>query len=162
MTIPQYSESWQDKAAWAQAKRAASLAKVKPNLAGVPEPDHLPQYSRDLAKDVLTSREIELTEKYTITELLRVLRNKIVSVEEVTRAFLRRAALAHAAVSAHSSFWSYQRVSAESYRPIASLNCFGIRPLSEQDFSILCPSLAEHCLDFRFRPRSTWAWSVIM
>lgn len=98
MTVPQYPEAWQDKAAWAQAKRDASLAKVKPKLVGVPDAQSLPQYSRNLPKDVLTSREIELTENYNITELLRLLRERNVSVEEVTKAFLRRAALAHAAV----------------------------------------------------------------
>jgi hypothetical protein len=98
MTVPQHPESWQDKVAWAQAKREASLAKVKPKLVGVPEVQSLPQYSRDLPKDVLTSREIELTENYKITELLRLLRERDISVEEVTKAFLRRAALAHAAV----------------------------------------------------------------
>jgi hypothetical protein len=98
MTVPQYSESWQDKAAWAQAKRSASLAKVSPKLVGVPEWGDLPQNSRGLPKDILTPREIELTEDYTITELLHLLGTRGVSVEEVTRAFLRRAALAHAAV----------------------------------------------------------------
>jgi amidase len=98
MTVSQYPESWQDKVAWAQAKREASLAKVKPKLVGVPEVQSLPQYSRDLPKDILTSREIELTDNYKITELLRLLRERDVSVEEVTKAFLRRAALAHAAV----------------------------------------------------------------
>ena len=98
MTVPQFAESWQDKVAWAQAKRSASLAKVTPKLVGVPEWEDMPQNSRDLPKEVLTSREIELTENYTITELLRLLRARVVSVEEVTRAFLRRAALAHAAV----------------------------------------------------------------
>jgi len=103
MTVPQFAESWQDKVAWAQAKRSASLAKVTPKLVGVPEWEDMPQNSRDLPKEVLTSREIELTENYTITELLRLLRARDVSVEEVTRAFLRRAALAHAAVRNHFS-----------------------------------------------------------
>lgn len=159
MTVPQYSESWQEKAAWAQAKRAASLAKVKPALAGLPDAGSLPQYSRDLAKEVLTSREIELTENYTITELLRVLRNKTVSVEEVTRAFLRRAAVAHAAVSDPIIL---VRVTTDTSRPIVSLSCFGIRPLSEQDSLTLCPSLVESYSDYRSRPRSTWAWWVTM
>lgn len=98
MTIPPYSESWQDKAAWAQAKRAASLAKVKPKLVGVPEANNMPQYSRDIPGNVLTSRELEITEDYGIEKLLDLLRSRQLSVEEVTKAFLRRAALAHAAV----------------------------------------------------------------
>ena len=101
MTVRQYPESWQDKAAWAQAKRSASLAKVSPKLVGVPEWNDLPQNSRGLPRSILTPREIELTEDYTITGLLDLLRTREVSVEEVTRAFLRRAALAHAAVRIH-------------------------------------------------------------
>jgi len=106
MTVPQYPKSWQDKAAWAQAKRSASLAKVSPKLVGVPKWENMPQNSRDLPKEILTPREIELTENYGITELLRILRTREVSVEEVTRAFLRRAALAHAAVRTHISCMS--------------------------------------------------------
>lgn len=101
MTVRQYPESWQDKAAWAQAKRSASLAKVSPKLVGVPEWKDMPLNSRGLPQEILTPREIELTEGYTITELLHLLRTRDVSVEEVTRAFLRRAALAHAAVRTH-------------------------------------------------------------
>lgn len=98
MTIPPHSESWQDKAAWAQAKRVASLAKVKPKLVGVPEANDMPRYSRDLPRNVLTSRELEITEDYGIVKLLDLLGSRQVSVEEVTKAFLRRAAVAHAAV----------------------------------------------------------------
>lgn len=89
-------KSWEDKASWARANRDASLAKVEPKLQGVP--DKLPLSSQDLAKSVLTPREIEITENYSVNELLAVLRERKISVEEVTRAFLRRAALAQAAV----------------------------------------------------------------
>ena len=86
-----------EKLAWAKSRRDASFAKVDPPLQGVP--DTLPLNSMGLPKTVLTPREIEITEKYNIVELLRALRQRDVSVEEVTRAFLRRAALAQAAVS---------------------------------------------------------------
>jgi hypothetical protein len=102
MTVSQYPESWQEKAVWAQAKRSASTAKVSPKLVGVPEWNNLPQNSRNLPKEILTPREIELTEHYSITELLHLLRTRAVLVEEITRAFLRRAALAHAAVRIHT------------------------------------------------------------
>jgi len=98
MTIPQPLESWENKAAWARAKRTSSLAKVKPKLIGIPKPADLPQNSRNLPRDILTPRELELTESYGVTELLALLREREATVEEVTRAFLRRAALAHAAV----------------------------------------------------------------
>lgn len=89
-------KSWEDKVAWARAQRDASLAKVEPKLTGIP--DELPQSSQDLPKTVLTAREIEITENYTITKLQTALFTRKISVEEVTRAFLRRAALAQAAV----------------------------------------------------------------
>ncbi|KFY94401.1 hypothetical protein V500_03300 [Pseudogymnoascus sp. VKM F-4518 (FW-2643)] len=90
-------KSWEDKVAWARAQRDASLAKVEPKLTGIP--DELPQSSQDLPKTVLTAREIEITENYTITKLQTALFTRKISVEEVTRAFLRRAALAQAATN---------------------------------------------------------------
>ena len=87
---------WQDKASSAAARRDASLAKVEPKLEGIPEV--LPLSSQELPKSVLTPRELEITEKYSVTELLKILRERKISVEEVTRAFLRRAALAQVAV----------------------------------------------------------------
>lgn len=89
---------WQQKAAEARAHRDASLAKVEPPLKGVPAAEQLPNNSLELVPHVLTPREIEITESYTVTELLQVLRERKISVEEVTRAFLRRAALAQATV----------------------------------------------------------------
>ena len=93
---PQTLKSWEEKAAWAQNKRDASLAKVEPKLQGIP--DDLPLNSRGLPKSVLTQQELDITENYSVTQLLTILRERKVSVEEVTKAFLRRAALAHAAV----------------------------------------------------------------
>lgn len=95
--VPDESRSWEERVAWARAKRDASLAKVEPKLEGLP--NDLPTNSRGLPATVLTQRELEITEKYTATELLSILRERKISVEEVTRAFLRRAAVAHAAVS---------------------------------------------------------------
>ncbi|KAK7917928.1 hypothetical protein PG985_009802 [Apiospora marii] len=92
-------QTWQEKVSWARARRDASLAKVEPRLNGIPEADHLPLSSQDLPKAALTAREIEITEQYGITELLGLLRERKVTVEEVTRAFLRRAALAQAATN---------------------------------------------------------------
>ena len=88
---------WTEVVAEVQSAREASLAKVEPKLEGLPA--ELPLNSQQLPKTVLTAKEIEITEKYSVTELLEVLRSRKISVEEVTRAFLRRAALAQAAVS---------------------------------------------------------------
>lgn len=91
-------KAWQKKVDLARAKRDASLAKVFPILNGVPDASDLPLSSQDLPKAVLSAREIEITEHYTVTKLIELLRERRVTVEEVTRAFLRRAALAQAAV----------------------------------------------------------------
>lgn len=88
--------SWEDKGAWARAQRDISLAQVQPALEGLPQV--LPLNSQGLPKIVLTSREVELTENFTISELLVKLRSREFSAEEVTRAFLRRAALAQFSV----------------------------------------------------------------
>ena len=78
-------------------ERDVGLSKVEPKLEGLPK--ELPLSSQDLPKTVLTEREIEITEKYSVIQLLEILRKREIKVEEVTRAFLRRAALAQAAVS---------------------------------------------------------------
>lgn len=101
---PQTLANWQEKAAWAQNVRDKTLAKVEPSLTGIPT--ELPLSSQGLPALVLTEREIEITEKYTVEQLLKVLRERKISVEEVTRAFLRRAALAQAAVS-NPSGWKH-------------------------------------------------------
>jgi amidase len=92
-------ETWQEKAAAARAQRDATLTKVQPALEGLPTTAELPLDTRELPKSFLTARELEITEQYTITELLAALRERKISVEEVTRAFLRRAVVAHAATN---------------------------------------------------------------
>lgn len=94
-------ETAQQKIERARARREIGLAKVEPKLEGLP--DQLPRNSLKLSASVLTAREIELTEKYDVIELLAILKSREVSVGEVTRAFLRRAAVAHAAVSSLST-----------------------------------------------------------
>lgn len=94
------NEAWKTAAADVQAIRDAGLAKVEPALQGLP--DEMPQNSMGLPKTVLTEKELEITEKYSVTNLLAALRQRDLSVEEVTRAFLRRAAVAQAAVSIRS------------------------------------------------------------
>ncbi|KAK2804025.1 hypothetical protein FQN51_002554 [Onygenales sp. PD_10] len=91
------AEPWEERAQAVRDYRDATLAKVDPPLAPLPDP--LPLSSKDLPKQLLTAREYELTENYDAIALLRMLRNKEVSSEELTRAFLRRAAIAQYAVN---------------------------------------------------------------
>ncbi|KAJ2993723.1 hypothetical protein NUW58_g75 [Xylaria curta] len=91
------SAPWVQKSAPARKLRDDSVAQVQPALSGLP--DVLPQNSQRLLREVLTAREFELTENYTANELLAKLQSRELSSEELTRAFLRRAALAHAATN---------------------------------------------------------------
>lgn len=86
----------------AKSQRDKSLAKVEPQLQGIPG-TLLPVNSQQIPQAVLTEKEREITENYSVIELLEILKAKKLSVEEVTRAFLRRAAVAHAAVSGSSA-----------------------------------------------------------
>jgi hypothetical protein len=89
--------SYKETVSAALQQRDIGLSKVEPKLQGIP--DELPLSSQNLPQGILTAREIEITEKYSVIELLGVLRKREIKVEEVTRAFLRRAALAQVAVS---------------------------------------------------------------
>lgn len=88
---------WQEKVKVALDRRDASLRKIQPELGALSE--QLPLSSQQLAKEHLTEREIELTEKYDAVELLQLLGEKKLTSEELTKAFLRRAALAQYAAS---------------------------------------------------------------
>lgn len=98
-------EPWEQKAQAVRDYRDATLAKVDPPLAPLPDP--LPLNSMDLPKQLLTAREYELTQNYDAIALLRMLRAKDVTSEELTRAFLRRAAIAQYAVR-HPIFAVFQ------------------------------------------------------
>jgi hypothetical protein len=58
-----------------------------------PLPETLPKNITEIANSVLTPEEIKIT-SYDVPELLQAIRSKEDSRETVTRAFLRRAALA--------------------------------------------------------------------
>jgi amidase len=90
---------WEQKVSDEKARRDASIAKADPELALAGLPTELPLSSQKLPSEFLTDREIEITERYTVPELLASLKARKVSVEEVTRAFLRRAVVAHKAAS---------------------------------------------------------------
>ncbi len=87
---------WEQKAKEARDLRYFTLSKVDPPFEKLPDP--LPLSSQDLPKQYLTPREYELTQNYDAVELVEMLRTKKLTSEELTRAFLRRAALAQYAV----------------------------------------------------------------
>lgn len=91
------TEPWELKAKSARDLRDASLAKVDPPLKPLPDP--LPVNSQVLAKEYLTEREYELTQNYDAIALIKLLQSRELKSEELTRAFLRRAALAQYAVN---------------------------------------------------------------
>ena len=88
---------WEQKAQSVRDYRDASLAKVDPPLDF--RNSDLPSSSKNLPKQLLTSREYEITECYNVSALLEKLRSRAFSAEEVTRAFLRRAAIAQYATN---------------------------------------------------------------
>lgn len=92
MTVP----DWQRKAQVALDHRDETLSHVSPKLGKLPNP--LPLSSQGLPKLLLTEREFELTENYDAIALVDMMKSKKVSSEEVTRAFLRRAAIAQESV----------------------------------------------------------------
>lgn len=96
MATIQLQGNWEEKAASVRSVRDNSLAQVVPALEGLP--DELPLNSQSIPRSVLSTSEIEITEGYSVTELLTKLRSRELSSEEVTRAFLRRAAVAQVAV----------------------------------------------------------------
>jgi amidase len=96
---------WEQKVAEERARRDASIAKLEPKLQALPTELPLVRVSsQKLPSQLLTDREIEITERYTVPQLLATLKAKEISVEEVTRAFLRRAVIAHQAASQPSTF----------------------------------------------------------
>lgn len=101
-------------ALFAQARehRDASVARVEPALASLPDP--LPKNVMSIAKDVLTPEEIKIT-SFDVPELLAAIRNKTFSCETVTRAFLRRAALAQKLVISLTVSHLHERVSADHF-----------------------------------------------
>jgi hypothetical protein len=87
---------WEELAKSARDFRDQTLSKVDPPFDPLPDP--LPLSSQELPKKYLTPREYELTQDYDAIELLEMLRTRKITSEELTRAFLRRAALAQYAV----------------------------------------------------------------
>lgn len=75
----------------AREHRDGSVARVEPAI--TPLPASLPKNVMNIAKNTLTPEEIKIT-SYDVPELLQVIKDKTFSCETVTKAFLRRAALA--------------------------------------------------------------------
>lgn len=99
------AQTWESLVAGPSAKRDASLAKVEPPLPSLQTEQ--PLNSQSIPKELLTPREIEITESYTAQELLAKLRAREITSEEVTRAFLRRAAVAQTSVGDRVHHHSY-------------------------------------------------------
>ena len=88
--------SWQEIAKTAQKHRDVSIAEVKPAIPEVPP--HLPHDATCIPKDLLTQKEVEITET-TAEGLVTLLATGKLKSADVTNAFLRRAGLAQKLVS---------------------------------------------------------------
>ncbi|KAK5952726.1 hypothetical protein OHC33_006318 [Knufia fluminis] len=87
---------WQEVAQRAQAYRDKSIAEINPPIPAVPE--ELPQNVTHLPKQLLTPREVEITEMLP-EELLPALADGKLTSVEVINAFVRRAGLAQQLVN---------------------------------------------------------------
>ncbi|KAF2438761.1 amidase [Karstenula rhodostoma CBS 690.94] len=83
-------ESWQSIAKRTQQHRDATIAAVRSPIPDIPD---LPLDSTPIPKTILTPREVSITESDPV-DLLSQLSSGSLSSEDVTHAFLRRAALA--------------------------------------------------------------------
>jgi amidase len=83
--------TWQETAKQMQEHRDETIAAIEPKLPDIPS--ELPLNVANIPKEILTERELELTESPP-EDLITVLATGYVSSVEVTKAFLRRAALA--------------------------------------------------------------------
>ncbi|KAJ6007516.1 hypothetical protein N7540_011492 [Penicillium herquei] len=102
------SSSWQEKASRKREECASRIA-TKWKLSG----DFMAKFSTPLSENkndlirtaairesgILTARELEITEQYTVTELLSALANGSLTSVEVTLAYCKRAAVAQQLVS---------------------------------------------------------------
>jgi len=89
---------WKSIARDKQAKREAAIPSEW-RLKSLPDADrtNLMNIPRDCG--ILTSTELDLTENYDATALVKMLANGEVKSEDLTRAFCKRAAVAHQIVS---------------------------------------------------------------
>ena len=109
--------------------RDASISRVQPPLSPLPSP--LPKNVTRIANTILTPEELKIT-SYNAVELIQAIREKIFTCEAVTRAFLRRAALAQKLVILHTTHInSIQNREITKNRQIASQNYFPNEPLNE-------------------------------
>jgi amidase len=99
-------QTWQETAKQMQDHRDATIAAIEPTLPDLPA--ELPLNVTGILKTILTEREIELTESPP-EDLLTVLAAGYVTSTEITKAFLRRAALAQKLVCFSIFLFSWLR-----------------------------------------------------
>jgi amidase len=87
--------TWQETAKQLQEHRDETIAAIEPKLPALPS--ELPLNVTGIPKKILTERELELTESPP-EDLITVLAAGYVTSVEITKAFLRRAALAQKVV----------------------------------------------------------------
>ena len=96
MEIDPRTGDWQDVAKTAQKYRDESIARVKPDVPDVPL--HLPQDVTPIPKELLSKKEVKITEILAEDLVESIALGKLTSTE-VIKAFLRRAGLAQKLVS---------------------------------------------------------------
>lgn len=115
---PKAKRSWQDIAREVQDYRDSTIDQVQPAIPKLPA--DLPRNVLDIPTKLLGQVEIQITEA-SPEELLAALATGTLTATSVTRAFLRRAALAQKLVSLQSLDF-YLFISPTISRPTASQN----------------------------------------
>ena len=88
--------NWQDIARQVQEHRDATIAEVRPRIPDIPK--ILPLNVTGIPRDLLSAREVEITESPT-ESLVESLASGQLTSREVTTAFLRRAGIAQGLAS---------------------------------------------------------------
>ncbi|KAK3080418.1 hypothetical protein LTS18_001552, partial [Coniosporium uncinatum] len=104
--------TWQETAKLMRDHRDESITAVQPTLSDVPS--QLPLNITSLPKQLLTNREIEITET-SPEDLLSALGSGTLSSTEVTSAFLRRAGLAQKLVNCITELLGPEALERASY-----------------------------------------------
>ncbi|RDL40206.1 uncharacterized protein BP5553_00185 [Venustampulla echinocandica] len=115
--------------------RDASVADVQPPLINLPYT--FPKNVSRIADDFLTNEELKIT-SFDAPELVRLIREKSYTCEAVTRAFLRRAALAQKVVNCITELLPERTIARARY--LDSL-----------------PEPLDHFMAFRYQSRNTRA-----
>ena len=111
------ADQWKEISAKAQEKTSASIPpEWRIPKDQLPAPEQLDVTGFPAKCGLLTENELAITDSYA-TDIVQKIAAGEWKAEDVTRAFCKRAAIAHQVVGLHRSF--YADICADNYRPTA-------------------------------------------